>query len=483
MAVTKIIPIRSTIQKSVDYICNPDKTDGSLLIHTEDCFQQTAGLTFHHHLAQCRAGGNTIGRHLIQSFAPGEVDPDTAHEIGKKLASEILGGEYAFVMATHVDRGHVHNHFIWGAANTKTHKRYRSNKGTYHEIRKISDRLCEEHSLSVIVPHGMGKSYTEYNAERKGTSWKAKLKNAITTTASESVDFEDFIKRMESQGYAVKRGKHISFQAPEQTRFTRSKTLGADFTEEAIREKISQKANSVKGSRETLPPLLITPTPQTTPPEKAVQRIIDINNSDKIKGSPSYEQWARIHNIKVMADTLIFIQEHGGIDEFNNHFKECISDKHTLSQALRAVDERVEKLTTQISDIALLRKHIKAYTRTKDVHKKYREMKKSPNSISFFGKDRAEEFRKEHKADISAYEAAKKVLDKAKQPLPTVKIIGQRIKAIENEIDSLKRSKPETRQIYEEKNAELNNLERIRKNAYDMLPRNKERTKSHDISR
>ena len=111
MAVTKIFPIRTTIQKSVDYICNPDKTDGSLLIHSEHCFQQTAGLTFHHHLNQCRASradGNVIGRHLIQSFAPGEVDPAVAHEIGKKLIAEILGGEYAFVMSTHVDRGHVH---------------------------------------------------------------------------------------------------------------------------------------------------------------------------------------------------------------------------------------------------------------------------------------------------------------------------------------------------------------------------------------
>ena len=141
MAVTKIKPIKGGLKKALDYIQNPDKTDGSLLIHSEHCFQQTAGLTFHHHLNQCRAGGNTIGRHLIQSFAPNEVDPTTAHEIGKKLAAEILGGEYAFIMATHVDRGHVHNHFIWGAANIKTHKRYRSNVGTYHAIREKSDHL------------------------------------------------------------------------------------------------------------------------------------------------------------------------------------------------------------------------------------------------------------------------------------------------------------------------------------------------------
>jgi len=206
MAVTKIIPIRTTIQRSVDYICNPHKTDGKLLIHSEHCFQQTAGLIFHHHLAQTRAGGNTLGRHLIQSFAPGEVDPDTAHEIGKKMATEILGGEYAFVMATHVDCGHVHNHFVWGAANIVTHKRYRSNVGTYHEIRKISDRLCKESELSVIVPNGTGKSYAEYQAERTGRSWKGKLRQVISATILESSNFEDFITRMKSQSYVVKRG-------------------------------------------------------------------------------------------------------------------------------------------------------------------------------------------------------------------------------------------------------------------------------------
>jgi len=108
MAVTKIIPVRATIEKSIDYICNPAKTDEGFFIHSEHCVPQTAALEFQNLLRQARAGGNTIGRHLIQSFAPGEVDPATAHEIGIKLADEILKGRYAYVMATHVDRGHCH---------------------------------------------------------------------------------------------------------------------------------------------------------------------------------------------------------------------------------------------------------------------------------------------------------------------------------------------------------------------------------------
>ena len=198
MAVTKIIPIRSTIQRSVNYICNPDKTEGSLLIYSEHCVPQLAGQIFHHHLDQCRAGGNTIGRHLIQSFAPNEVDPATAHEIGKWLAEEILGGRYAYVLSTHVDRGNIHNHFIWGAADIVSHKRYRSNKASYHEIRNVSDRLCKEQNLSVIVPQGIGKSYAEWEAEKQGTSWKEKLKNAIDTIIPTVSDFENLISRMKT---------------------------------------------------------------------------------------------------------------------------------------------------------------------------------------------------------------------------------------------------------------------------------------------
>ena len=196
MAVTKIIPIRVTLQNSVDYICNPDKTDDRLLVHAERCYPNTAGLEFQHYLSQAQAGGNTIGRHLIQSFAPGEVTPEQAHEIGKKLAAEILKGEYGFVMATHVDRGHVHNHFVWCTANVVTHKKYRSNKNTYHEIRRISDKLCKENELSVIEPQGKtyGKSYDSYRPDQTSGSWRQKLQTAIDSLMPYAKDFDELLK-------------------------------------------------------------------------------------------------------------------------------------------------------------------------------------------------------------------------------------------------------------------------------------------------
>jgi len=494
MAVTKIIPIHSTIDRSVAYVCNPDKTDGSLLIHSENCFPQTAALTFSHHLSMTRAGGNTVGRHLIQSFAPGEVDPDTAHEIGKKLAAEILQGEYAYLLATHINCGHIHNHFIWGAANIVTHKRYRSNKGTYHEIRDISDRLCKENRLSVIVPRGVGKSYAEYNAEKQGTSWKAKLKAAIDAIIAESADFDDFLKRMKGQDYVVKHGKHISFQAPGQERFTRAKSLGTDYTEDVIRERISSRkaVQKVQPQPDAAPvqmdaalgivpavqprtdsanapdaPLPITPT-STAPHKKPVAKIIDIEGNEKIKSSPGYTNWATLHNLKTMAESLMFVQGHGGIDEFDKHFKECISDKLTLSQSLNAVDKRIKELTDW-------RRHIYNYSRTKKVYSQYREMKRSKNNISFFGKDHAEEFRKSCEADIIIHEAAKKALSKVKRPLPSVK-------DIDNNIAKLRASAVEDKKRYKEKSTELNQLEIIRSNLYKTLPKSKQRTKSHDLS-
>lgn len=270
MAVTKIIPIRITIEKSVDYICNPDKTNELLYIHSEHCVPQTAALTFQHHLNQAHAGGNTIGRHLIQSFAPGEVTPEKAHEIGKQLAAEILGGEYAFVMATHVDRDHIHNHFVWGAANVVTHKKYRSNKNSYHEIRDVRDRLCKENELSVIVPQGVGKSFTEYHADKQGTSWKSKLKATIDAVFSESADYDDFLNRMQVQGYEIKKGTHISFRAPDQQRFTRAKTLGAEYSEDALRRRISEKSAPKQHSKIQSAPL---------------KKVIDIEGNEKIKSS------------------------------------------------------------------------------------------------------------------------------------------------------------------------------------------------------
>ena len=174
------ILLSQTLKAAIDYICNPDKTDGKLLVSSFGCAAETADIEFNWTHRHAIDKGTHLGRHLIQAFEPGEVSPEEAHEIGVQLAKEILGGKYEFVLATHIDKGHIHNHLIFNAVSFTDHKHYHSNKRSYHEIRRVSDRLCREHGLSVIVPgRDKGKSYIEHQAAQNGTSYKAKLKAAI----------------------------------------------------------------------------------------------------------------------------------------------------------------------------------------------------------------------------------------------------------------------------------------------------------------
>ena len=239
MAVTKIHPIKSTLKKALDYIENPDKTEDKMLVSSFGCSYETADIEFEMLLAQAIQKGNNLAHHLIQSFAPGEATPEQAHEIGKQLADEVLQGKYSYVLTTHIDKGHVHNHLIFCAVDMVNHRKYNSNRQSYAYIRRTSDRLCRENGLSVVQPsRDKGKSYAEWDAGRKGKSWKAKLKAAIDAVIPQAKDFDDFLRIMAAQGYEIKQGKFISFRAPGQERFTRCKTLGENYTEEAITSRI-----------------------------------------------------------------------------------------------------------------------------------------------------------------------------------------------------------------------------------------------------
>ena len=225
MAVTKTHPIKSTLKAAIDYICNLDKTDGKLLVSSFGCAAETADIEFEWTRRHAIDKGTHLGRHLIQAFEPGEVPAEEAHEIGMQLAKEILGGKYEFVLTTHIDKGHIHNHLIFNAVSFTDHKHYHSNKRSYHEIRRASDRLCREHGLSVIIPsRDKGKSYIEHQAVQNGTSYKAKMKATIDRLIPTSSSLEDLLARLQREGYEIKRGKYISARAPDQERFTRLKT-------------------------------------------------------------------------------------------------------------------------------------------------------------------------------------------------------------------------------------------------------------------
>ena len=202
MAVTKTHPIKSTLKAAIDYILNPEKTDGKLLASSFGCGLETADIEFAWTREAAGDRGTHLGRHLIQSFAVGETTPEEAHKIGMELAGAVLGGKYEFVLTTHVDKDHLHNHLIFNAVSFVDYKKYHSNKQSYHFIRRTSDRICKEHGLSVVVPgQDKGKSYAEYQAEKVGTSWKGKLKIAVDTLILQVASFEELLQRLQAAGY------------------------------------------------------------------------------------------------------------------------------------------------------------------------------------------------------------------------------------------------------------------------------------------
>ena len=296
MAVTKIKAIRSTVDSAIAYITNPAKTDEKLLVSSFGCSVETAAKEFDWTRETAVQRGmpdvKIIARHVIQSFDVGEVSPELAHEIGKKFADEMLGGKYEYVLATHVDKDHIHNHIIFNAVSFVNHHAYKSYKKIYYDMRDISDRICAKNGLSVIPPtRGKGMEYKEYSEAKQGTSWKQKLRFAIDKNIVLAKDFDDFLRLMQEAGYEVKSGKYISFRAEGQERFTRSKTIGDNYTKERIRERISGKRGRI-----------------LTTERKGISLIIDIQNSIKAQQSKGFEHWAKVNNLKQAAKTLDKVQ-------------------------------------------------------------------------------------------------------------------------------------------------------------------------------
>lgn len=270
---------------------------------------------------------NIYPKNYIQSFEPGETTPEQAHEIGMRLAQEVLSGKYEFVLTTHIDRVHIHNHIIFNAVSFIDYKKYQSNKLSYRFIRQTSDKLCEEYGLSVIRnPKSKGKSYIEHTAAKQGKSWKAQLKMAVDINILQAKDFDEFLRLMEQQGYKVKRqDKNVSFCTDGRERYMRSKTLGPDYTVEALKERIAGK---VKGKRISL--------------------VIDIQNCIKAQESKGYEHWAKINNLKQAAKTLNFLTENNitTYDELEKAVKQKQKDFDDISEKVTVIVQHSKQYGT-----------------------------------------------------------------------------------------------------------------------------------------
>ena len=435
MAVTKIKPIKSTLKKALEYIQNPDKTDDKMLVSSFGCSYETADIEFAFTLSQALDKGNNLAHHLIQSFEPGEVSFEKAHEIGKQLADAVTKGQYEYVLSTHIDKGHVHNHIIFCAVNFVDYHKYNSNKRSYYGIRNINDRLCYENGLSVITPEKgrKGKSYIEYQTAKKGTSWKGKLKEAVDLLIPQVKNFEELLEKLQASGYEIKRGKYISCRAPGQERFTRLKTLGADYTEEAIRKRIA----GIKSH-----------TGKKPMREHKISLLIDIENNIKAQQSAGYEHWAKIHNLKQAAKKMNFLTENNirQYEDLISRIDELILDSEQTADSLKQAEKK-------LSDMAVLIKNISTYQKTKDIYRGYIKAKDK------------DAYRRKYESSLILYEASGKALkDAGIKKLP-------KLTALQKEYTSLQKKKDAIYSDYGKLKKKVKEYQRIKQNVDKILQR------------
>ena len=398
MAVTKIKAIRGTLSKAIAYILNPEKTDEKLLVSSYGCASETAAREFEWTRKIAEQKGmnpvRIIARHVIQSFEIGEVTPELAHEIGKQFADEILGGKYEYVLTTHIDKDHVHNHLIFNAVDFVDYHAYKSYKRIYYDMREVSDRLCKENGLSVIPPsQNKGMGYKEYTEAKRGTSWKQKLKQTIDRLVITAKDYDDFLRLMQEAGYEIKTGKYISFRAEGQERFTRSKTIGENYTEERIKERIAGRTPR-RNRRQTVP--------------KGISLIGDIQERIRLIDSKGYEYKAKLTILKEAARTLNYLTENNLLQyaDLEKKVEDVHSSYDRTGKELKGVEARLREIQPLI-------KNISNYQRLKPVYDAFQKAKDKPG------------FKAKHEAELVIFEAARSTLlaMQGDEKLPSLKTL------------------------------------------------------------
>lgn len=386
------------MSKAIAYILNPEKTDEKLLVSSYGCASETAAREFEWTRKIAEQKGmnpvRIIARHVIQSFEIGEVTPELAHEIGKQFADEILGGKYEYVLTTHIDKDHVHNHLIFNAVDFVNYHAYKSYKRIYYDMREVSDRLCKENGLSVIPPsQNKGMGYKEYTEAKRGTSWKQKLKQTIDRLVITAKDYDDFLRLMQEACYEIKTGKYISFRAKGQERFTRSKTIGENYTEERIKERIAGRTPR-RSQRQTTP--------------KGISLIGDIQERIRLIDSKGYEYKAKLTILKEAARTLNYLTENNLLQyaDLEKKVEDVHSSYDRTGKELKGVEARLREVQPLI-------KNISNYQRLKPVYDAFQKAKDKPG------------FKAKHEAELVIFEAARSILlaMQGDEKLPSLKTL------------------------------------------------------------
>lgn len=444
MAYIKIFPIKITDKKAMDYIMNPDKTDGKLLVSSFACSPETADIEF---AFTRKAGkenvmdkGNNLAFHLIQSFKPGEVDATTAHVLGKQFADEVLKGKYEYIISTHNDKGHVHNHIIFNATSFRDYHKYVSNKRSYHKICRISNRICQENGLVTSMPkERAGRSYKENMEYHHGNSWKAKLKFAVDKAVWTSVNYEEFLLKMKLSGYEIRQGKHLAFRALEQKNFTYMKSLGSYYTEDSVQERLNRNRHK------TVSPKNIS---------REIRLFVDISTFIESGNQKGFETWAMRNNLKQAALTFNYLSENNLLNY--ERFQQHIED---MSEAVHLCEEKIDTLDNKISHQQVLQKQCDAYRKCRRI---VRAGKHAPDP---------QLYKYRHFSEFQLHDILKKQLSDA----GITKIPSQ--KRLKQELDQLEKNKYSVLQELHKLQNKQKTLEMVRSN-FSLLLKEHDKIKS-----
>ena len=414
MATTCLIPLHSgkgrtvaeALDRVTDYVKNPEKTNVGDLVTAYQCNPSIADQEFLFSKRQYaaitgreRKDNDVIAYHLRQSFKPGEIAPELVNKIGYELAMSLTKGKHAFIVCTHVDKHHVHSHIVFNSTALDCTGKFRNFWRSSFAVRRISDMLCLENGLSVITePKPNRGSYGTWLGEGKPPAIREQLEQIIDTALGQGCkDFDGFLAAMKVAGVEVKRGKHLAFKIPNGKRFVRCDSLGADYSEAAIMERISGKrivAPRAKAAVKSKPNLLV-----------------DIQSKMAEGKGKGYERWAKTFNLKKMAKTVIYLQENNLTDlgELEKACDAAVQKFNNLSDQSKAASARMK-------DISALQRHIGTYSKTREIYAQYRKLT---------GRQR-EKFYEQHSSEIAACQAAKRYFDSlGLKKLPSMQSLKQ----------------------------------------------------------
>lgn len=354
IATTRLISMHQNKGKSIAdcladrtyYAKNPDKTSDGELLSSYECDPKTVQAEFmlskrqYDDITGRKQTSNVIAYQIRQAFKPREITPELANKIGYELGMSFTKGNHAFIVATHIDKAHIHNHIIFNSTTLDCKKKFRDFLGSGRAIAKISDRICLENNLSIIEnPKGKKAHYGKWLGDNKPLSHSDKLRQTIDEVlAQKPKTFDEFLQLMQGAGYEIKSGKYLAFKGAEQKKFIRFRSLGEGYSEDEIKAIIEEKAPHREVKKSSVRP----PKQQ----EKSLSLLMDIQTKLQQGKGKSYEQWAKIFNLKQMAQTVNFLQEHKllAYSDLEEKAKKCTATFDELNTQIKTAENRMAEI-------------------------------------------------------------------------------------------------------------------------------------------